>query len=57
MLFRDMSYLELWQPLCSVEWNHLCNFSTVHHEEQVYEIILNSDKWTRKKCLLKTFLI
>ena len=20
------SYLELWQPSCSVEWNHLCNF-------------------------------
>ena len=25
MSFKDISYLELWQPLCSVEWNHLCN--------------------------------
>ena len=28
------SYLELWQPLCSVELNNLCNFGRVHHEEQ-----------------------
>ena len=27
MSFTDISYLELWQPLCSVEQNHLCNFS------------------------------
>ena len=26
MLFKDISYLELWQPLC--------NFGRVHHEEQ-----------------------
>ena len=24
MLFKDI-YLELWQPSCSVERNHLCN--------------------------------
>ena len=24
-------YLELFQPLCSVEWNHLCNFDRGHH--------------------------
>ena len=24
MSFKDISYLELWQPLCSVDWNHLC---------------------------------
>ena len=22
MLFKGISYLELWQPLCSVDWNH-----------------------------------
>ena len=26
MSFKDISYLELWWPFCSVEWNHLCNF-------------------------------
>ena len=41
ILFKDISYLELWQPLCSVEWNHLCNFGRVHHEEQFCEIISN----------------
>ena len=24
MSFKDISYLELWQTLCSVERNHLC---------------------------------
>ena len=24
ILFKDISYLELWQPLCSVEQSHLC---------------------------------
>ena len=43
MLFKDISYLELWQPHCSVNWNHLSNFGR-HHEEQPLqscEIILN----------------
>ena len=26
MPFKDISYLELWQPFCSAEQNHLCNF-------------------------------
>ena len=55
MLFKDVSYLELWQPLCSVDWKHLCNFAREHHEEQFCEIILNLDQWIR--CCLKTFLI
>ena len=29
MSFKDI-YLELWQPLCSMEWNNLCNYSRVH---------------------------
>ena len=56
MLFKDISYLELWWPLSSVEQNHLCNFGRVHHEEQFCEIIFNLDQWIRK-CHLKTFLI
>ena len=26
MSFKDISYLELCQPLCSVDWNNLCIF-------------------------------
>ena len=43
MLFKDISYLELWWPLCSAEWSHLCNYGRVHHEEQFCEIILNQE--------------
>ena len=56
MLFEDISYLELLQPLCSVDQNHLCNFGRVHREEQFCEIILNLDQWIRR-FRLKTFLI
>ena len=48
-LFEDISYLELW-PLYPAKWNHLCNFSRSHHEEQFCEIILILDKWFRRKC-------
>ena len=41
-MFKDIFYLELWQPLCLVEWNHLCNFGSGHHVEQFCEIILKS---------------
>ena len=26
MLFKGISYLELWQPFCSAEHKHFCNF-------------------------------
>ena len=57
MLSKDISYLELWQLLRSVDWNHLCNFERRHHAEQSYEITLNLDQWFRRKCCLKIFLI
>ena len=57
MLFKDISYLELWQPLCSVAWNHLCNIGRSHHEEQSCKIILNLDQRFRRKCHSKLFLI
>ena len=56
MSLKDMSYLALWQPLCSVELNHLCNFGRRHHEKQFCEIVLNLDQWF-KRCRLKIFLI
>ena len=44
MAFKDISYLELLQPLCSVDWHHLCNIGISHHEKQPCEIILNLEK-------------
>ena len=55
MSFKDISYLELWQLLCSAGRIHLCNFGREHHEEQFCEIILNLDNWFRR-CHLKDFL-
>ena len=54
MLYKDISYLELWQPFCSPKLNHLCNFGTGYYEEQFCEIILNLGQWFR--CRLKDFL-
>ena len=57
MSFKGVSYLELWQPICSVDWNHLCNIGRRHHEEQFCEIILNVNPWFGRKCCLKVFLM
>ena len=54
MSFKDISYLELWQPFCLSEWNQLCNFGRGHCEEQFCEIILNLGQWFR--CCLKDSL-
>ena len=55
--FKDISYLELWQPLYSADWNHLSNGGRMHHEEQFCEFFLSFDQWFRSKCRLKVFLI
>ena len=52
---KDISYLELWQPFCSAERYHLCNFCRGCYEEQFCEIILNLGQWFRR-CRLKDFL-
>ena len=57
MLLKDISYLELWQPFCSADQNHLCNIGRGHYEEHFCEIILNLDQWFRRKFPLKIFLI
>ena len=41
----NISYLELWQPICSAELNHLCNFGRGHCGEHSCEIVLNLDQW------------
>ena len=55
MSFKDISYLELWWPFCSMEQNLLCNFGRGHYEEQFCEFILNLDQWFRR-CRFKDFL-
>ena len=57
MSFKDISYLELWLPLCSVDWNHLCNIGRRRHEAQFGGIILNLDQWFRRNCHLNVFVI
>ena len=55
ILFKDISYLELWRPFSSAERKHLYNFGRGYHEEQFCEIILNFGQWFRR-CRLKDFL-
>ena len=52
---KGISHLELWQPFCSKECNHLCNFGRGYLEEQFCEIILNLGQWF-SRCCLKDFL-
>ena len=47
MSFKDISFLELWQPIGSAEQNHLCNLDRKHHKEQFCDTILNLDEWFR----------
>ena len=56
MPFKVIFYIQLWQPLCSGDWNHLCKFRR-HHKEYFCEIYLNSYQWFRRICHLKVFLI
>ena len=55
MPLKGISYLELWQPFCSAEHNHLCNFGK-GYEEQFCEIILKLGQWFRRRCCFKDFL-
>ena len=55
MLFKDISCLEVWQPLWLVEQNNLCNFGRGHHKKHFCEVISNLDHWFRR-CCLKDFL-
>ena len=57
MPLKGFSYLELWQPFCSAERNHLCNFGRGYQDEPFCEIILNLGQWYRRKCCIKVFLI
>ena len=54
--FKDISYIELWQPFFSAVWKHLCNFGRGCYEEQFCVIILNLGQWFRRRCRLNNFL-
>ena len=41
MPFKDISYLQHWQPACLPEQNHIDNFVRGHYEEHFSEIILH----------------
>ena len=57
MPFKGISYLELWQPFCSVEHNHWCHFGRRYQEQQFCEIILNLGQWFWSRCCLKDFYL
>ena len=56
MPFKDISYLDIWQPFCSAECKRLCNFGRGYFEEPFCETILNFGQWFRRRYLLKDFL-
>ena len=55
MPFKGISYLELLQPFCSAERNHLCNFGSAYQEEQICKIISNLGRC--QEISFKIFLI
>ena len=38
MLFKNISFLQLWWPFCSAQPNHLCNFGRGHSKEHYCDI-------------------
>ena len=57
VLFKGISYLELWWPFCLVNQSHFCNFGKRYHEGQFCDVTLYLDQWFRRRCSLKLFLI
>ena len=56
MSFKGISYLELWQPFCPAERNHLYNFGRGYYKEHFCGIILSLGQWFKRRCCLKDFL-
>ena len=57
MLFKGVSNLELWQSICSLEWNYLCNFGRGYNEEEFCENIFEFGPVVQEKMSFKRFLI
>ena len=56
MPFNGISCLELWQPFCSVERNHFCNFGRGYLKEQFCEFFFDFGSVVREM-FFKRFLI
>ena len=56
MLFKGISYLELWEPISSAECNHLCKFGRGYYQERFCDIVLNLGLWFRSRCRVEDFL-
>ena len=56
ILFKDISYLQLWLPSCMTERIHLGNFGRGHYEEHFCKIIFNL-VWLVVQEMFKIFLI
>ena len=48
--YKDIYFLELWQPFCSADQHTSLNFGRRYDEEHFCEIILNLDQWYRREC-------
>ena len=49
MSFRNVSYLQLWWPSCLAHQNLWANLGRRHYQEHLCEIILNLEKWFRRR--------
>ena len=59
MLFKDISYPELWWPFCSAERNNLClfNFGRGYPEEQFYKKYFEFGPVVQEEITFERFLI
>ena len=55
--FKDISYLELWQPFCSAEQNHLCNFGRGYQEKPILYNHFEFAPVVQEEMSFKRFLI
>ena len=53
--FKDISYLWLWRPFCSMLPNYLGNYGSGPYAEHFCETVLNLEQWFKRKNCLKTF--
>ena len=45
MLFKDISYLEVWSPLCSAARSHLCDCGKGHQLNSFEEMSFKDDSY------------
>ena len=57
MLIKDISYLELWWPLCSAKGNYFCNVLECIMRNNPVKIFLIWTKLVQAEMSFKRFLI